>query len=100
MLPSTIVSVKDAKEHGGACETFEAISGLELALNAKTGYGVMLKADGGYVVYDYALNALEKYSSFYGLPVHIQEKVGVFKLLKDDEPVLKMGCKFEEEKMF
>lgn len=100
MLPSSIVSVKDTKEHEVACEIFEAISDLELAHNAKTGYGVMLKADGGYVVYDYALNALEKYPSFYGLPVHIQEKVGIFKLLKDDEPVLKMGCKFEQEKMF
>lgn len=99
-LPSKIVSVRDTKEHEQKCETFEAISDIELAHNAKTGYGVMLKADEGYIVYDYASNALEKYPSFYGLPVHLQEKVGIFKLLKDDEPVFKIGCKFNDGKIF
>ena len=99
-LPSNLVSVKDEKGHQRKCEEFEASSSLELAYHAKTGYGVMVKADDGYVVYDYALGALEKYPSFYGLPIYLQQKLGVFKLLKDDEPVMNMGCKFEGGKIF
>jgi hypothetical protein len=95
-LPSKLVSVKDDKAHQRKCEEFEASSSLELAHHAVTGYGVMLNADGGYVVYDYALGALEKYPSFYGLPIHLQEKLGIFKLLNVDEPVMKVGCKFDE----
>jgi len=95
-LPSKLVSVKDEKIHQRKCEEFEASSSLELAHHAVTGYGVMLNADGGYVVYDYALGALEKYPSFYGLPIHLQEKLGIFKLLNVDEPVMKVGCKFDE----
>jgi hypothetical protein len=95
-LPSKLVSVKDEKGHQRKCEEFEASSSLELAHHAKTGYGVMLNADGGYVVYDYALGALEKYPSFYGLPIYLQEKLGIFKLLNVDEPVMNVGCKFDE----
>jgi len=95
-LPSKLVSVKDEKGHQRKCEEFEASSSLELAHHAVTGYGVMLNADGGYVVYDYALGALEKYPSFYGLPIHLQEKLGIFKLLNVDEPVMNVGCKFDE----
>ena len=95
-LPSKLVSVKDEKIHQRKCEEFEASSSLELAHHAVTGYGVMLNADGGYVVYDYALGALEKYPSFYGLPIYLQEKLGIFKLLNVDEPVMKVGCKFDE----
>jgi hypothetical protein len=95
-LPSKLVSVKDEKIHQRKCEEFEASSTLELAHHAKTGYGVMLNADEGYVVYDYALGALEKYPSFYGLPIYLQEKLGIFKLLNVDEPVMKVGCKFDE----
>ena len=94
-LPAKLVSVKDEKIHQRKCEEFEASSNLELAHHAKTGYGVMLNADGGYVVYDYALGALEKYPSFYGLPIYLQEKLGIFKLLNVDEPVMKVGCKFD-----
>lgn len=94
-LPSKLISVKDEKEHQRKCEEFEASSTLELAHHAKTGYGVMLNADGGYVVYDYALGALEKYPSFYGLPIYLQEKLGIFKLLNTDEPIMKVGCKFD-----
>ena len=94
-LPSKLVSVKDEKIHQRKCEEFEASSTLELAYHAKTGYGVMLNADEGYVVYDYALGALEKYPSFYGLPIYLQEKLGIFKLLNVDEPVMKVGCKFD-----
>jgi hypothetical protein len=99
-LPSNLVSVKNEKEHQRKCEEFEAASNLELAHHANTGYGVMVKVDDGYVVFDYALGALEKYPSFYGLPIHLQQKLGVFKLLKDDEPVMNMGCKFAEGKIF
>lgn len=95
-LPSKLVSVKDEKVHQRKCEEFEASSSLELAHHAKTGYGVMVNADGRYVVYDYALGALEKYPSFYGLPIYLQEKLGIFKLLNVDEPVIKVGCKFDE----
>lgn len=95
-LPSKLVSVKDEKGYQRKCEEFEASSSLELAHHAKTGYGVMLNADGGYVVYDYALGALEKYPSFYGLPIYLQEKLGIFKLLNVDEPVMNVGCKFDE----
>jgi hypothetical protein len=95
-LPSKLVSVKDDKTHQRKCEEFEASSSLELAHHAKTGYGVMVNADGGYVVYDYALGALEKYPSFYGLPIYLQEKLGIFKLLNVDEPVMNVGCKFDE----
>jgi hypothetical protein len=94
-LPSNLVSVKDEKDHHRKCEAFEASSNLELAHHAKTGYGVMVNADEGYAVYDYALGALEKYPSFYDLPIYIQEKLGIFKLLNVDEPVLKVGCKFD-----
>jgi hypothetical protein len=95
-LPAKLISVKDEKGHQRKCEEFEASSNLELAHHAVTGYGVMLNAEEGYVVYDYALGALEKYPSFYGLPIYLQEKLGIFKLLNVDEPVMKVGCKFDE----
>lgn len=63
-LPSRLISVKDEKKHELKCEYYEASSDLELAHHANTGYGVMVKADEGYVVYDYALGALKSIRRF------------------------------------
>ena len=94
-LPSTPVSVKDIAKHDKQCEQYEHALSLFNAIAKFKGYGVSMYTNGSMAVLSFADMTVLKYQSFGDLPVDIQSKLAMFKVIGFKEPYAHLGCKFE-----
>ena len=101
-MPSTAFSLcsKDMKKHDTKCEVFKHWDTLQLAFDAKQGYGIMVKADSSLVMYSLAQDSITHYKHYDDLPTAIQEKFAMFKVLNENEGYGHLGCKFKEGVFF
>ena len=95
-LPSMPASIKDQKRHTGACSNYYESKELQDLLNNSKGYGATLRPDGAYVIYNYTAKTLARYRDFTDMPIDLQTKLGVFKLLQSGE-VCSFGVMFKPE---
>ena len=95
-LPSMPASIKDQKRHTDACAKFYESKELQDLLKNAKGYGATLRADGAYIIYNYAAETLARYKDFTDMPTDLQTKLGVFKLLQSGE-VCSFGVMFKPE---
>jgi len=93
-LPSMPASIKDQKKHTDACAKYYESKELQDLLKNDKGYGATLRADGAYIIYNYAASMLARYKDFTDMPIDLQTKLGVFKLLQSDE-VCSFGVMFK-----
>ena len=82
------------------CAEVEQANKLHDHYRGNNGYGVMLKKDNSIVVYSLAADKLTKYPGFDELPINIQEKLGMFKVLERGEAYEIFGIQFDDELFF
>ena len=82
------------------CAEVEQATKLHDHYRGNNGYGVMLKKDNSVVVYSLAADKLTKYSGFDELPINIQEKLAMFKVLDRGEAYENFGIQFDDELFF
>lgn len=95
-LPSMPASIKSQKQHTDACAKYYESKELQDLLNNAKGYGATLRPDGAYVIYKYAAKTLARYKDFTDMPIDLQTKLGVFKLLQSGE-ICSFGVMFKPE---
>lgn len=95
-LPAMPASVKDQKQHILECANYYESQELQDLLKNAKGYGVALRPDGAYIIYNYAVKTLSRYKNFTDMPIDFQTKLGVFKLLGSEE-VCSFGVMFKPE---
>jgi hypothetical protein len=93
-LPVMPASIKDQKKHTDACANYYESKELQNLLSNGKGYGATLRPEGAYIVYNYAAKTLARYKDFTDMPIDLQTKLGVFKLLQSDE-VCSFGVMFK-----
>jgi hypothetical protein len=93
-LPVMPASIKDQKKHTDACANYYESKELQNLLSNAKGYGATLRPEGAYIVYNYAAKTLARYKDFTDMPIDLQTKLGVFKLLQSDE-VCSFGVMFK-----
>ena len=90
-LPVTLKSIKDMKEHNKRfAEAMDAIT-LKNAFKSNKGYGLQTLSNGSIYALDFSNGALKRYKEFDELPLDIQNKYGMAKVLKEDEPASNIG---------
>jgi len=97
MMPVRPISIKNLDAHDKKCEQFEHISALRHMVKSGIGYGIKTNPMGGLSVYDFATDAVTKYGSYTDLPDNIQTKYAMFKVLSHGEPIMTIGCKFNDD---
>lgn len=95
-LPSMPASIKDYKKHIDACAKYYESKELQDLLKNAKGYGAIFRPDGAYVIYNYAARTLTRYKDFTDMPIDLQTKLGVFKLLQSGE-ICSFGVMFKPE---
>ena len=95
--PSMPISVKRTKEHDKNCEDYIACSFLNEQLKAGHGYGVSIYSNGSLAVLNFADQAINKFKSLELLPLDMQSKLAMFKVIKEGEPYAHLGCKLQNE---
>ena len=93
-MPST---VKRVKEHEKSCEEFVIASFLNEQLKAGHGYGMSIYSNGSLAMLNFADMNISKFKSMELLPLDIQSKLAMFKVIKENEPYTHLGCKFQGE---
>jgi hypothetical protein len=95
-MPSTAFSLssKDMKKHDIKCEIYTHWNKLMQAFTAKLGYGVNVKTDNSLVLYSLEQDSITHYKHYDDLPMGIQEKFAMFKVLAENEGYSHIGCKF------
>ena len=94
-LPVTLKSIKDMKEHNKRfAEAMDAIT-LKNAFKSNKGYGLQTLSNGSIYALDFSNGALKRYKEFDELPLDIQNKYGMAKVLKEDEPASNIGVWFK-----
>lgn len=96
-IPSALKSVRDKKDHDKNCENFTTASFLHEQLKSNAGYAVKSYPNGAFVVLRLVDRTIKKYASFDLLPEDIQSKLGMFKVIGEDEPYAHLGCKFSDD---
>jgi len=99
-LPATLPSTKNLPKHEAKCEMYQHWNHLKLALEAKQGHCVMVKADSSIVVYSLAQDSIKSYKHFNDLPPNIQDRFGMFKVFEDNEGYSHIGAKFDKGYFF
>lgn len=95
-LPSLPASTKNQNKHTEACVGYYESKELRELLRSNKGYGAAMRPDGAYFVYSYATQTLTRYKDFTAMPIDLQTKLGVFKLLKSNE-MCQFGVMFSPE---
>lgn len=97
--PSKPISIHErrAKEHEKACEEFVTSSFLREQLTSNHGYGVSIYSNGSLAVLNFADQGITKFKSLELLPLDIQSKLAMFKVIKEGEAYAHLGCKFHGE---
>lgn len=93
-LPSRLISVKDMNELDKRSEALSIVSELYDAHAANLGYRVLRREDGTYVLHSLETDTIQKVESFDELPLLVQHKIAVFKLL-DFREAIPFGAKFD-----
>jgi hypothetical protein len=96
-IPSTLKSIKNLKDHDKNCECFTTASFLHEQLKSNAGYAVKSYPNSSFVVLRLVDRTIKKYASFDMLPDDIQSKLGMFKVIGENEPYAHLGCKFQED---
>lgn len=96
--PSTPASVtRQIKHHDLSCEHFTVVSFLQDQLKGGHGHGVAMYANGSLAVLNFADQSVNKFKSVELLPVDIQSKLAMFKVIQVGEPYAHLGCKLQNE---
>jgi hypothetical protein len=95
--PSTLATVKRLKEHDEACEQYIVSTFLLEQMKAKHGYGVSIYSNGSLAVLNFADDSIRRFKSFELLPLDIQNKLAMFKVIGAEEPYAHLGCKFHND---
>jgi hypothetical protein len=96
-LPATLKSIKDMREHNKKFEEAVDAIALKNAFKNHQGYGTQTLSNGNIYVLNFANNELKRYKEFDELPLDIQNKYGMSKVLKEQEPALNIGIWFERD---
>ena len=99
-LPSMPTTVRKPAEHDKNCENFMQATELWEAQQKGNGYGVSLYSNGSMAVLNFADKTVKKYKSLDLLPVDMQSKLAMFKVINVREPYAHLGCKFEGDMYF
>jgi hypothetical protein len=91
-MPST---VKRNKEHEVSCEEFVTAGFLNEQLKAGHGYGMSIYSNGSLAMLNFADMNISKFKSMELLPLDIQSKLAMFKVIKENEAYTHLGCKFQ-----
>jgi hypothetical protein len=91
-MPST---VKRNKEHEASCEEFVTASFLNEQLKSGHGYGIATYINGSIAMLNFADMGVNKFKSVELLPLDIQSKLAMFKVIKENEPYTHLGCKLQ-----
>lgn len=81
-------------EHEKACEEFVVSSFLREQLTSNHGYGVSMYTNGSLAVLNFADQGITKFKSIDALPLDLQSKLAMFKVIAIDEPYAHLGCRF------
>ena len=94
--PATPASINPRrfKDHDKACEEFVTSSFLKEQLTSNHGYGVSIYTNGSLAVLNFADQSVRKFKSVELLPLDIQNKLAMFKVIQINEPYAHIGCKF------
>lgn len=95
--PSVLATIRRPKEHDQDCEHFVVSTFLRTQLESKCGYGVSVYTNGSLAVLNFADESITKFKSVELLPLDIQSKLAMFKVIKEVEPYAHLGCKFQGE---
>jgi hypothetical protein len=90
-------SVRRIKEHDKHCEDYVASRFLQEQLTSGHGYGVAMYANGSIAMLNFADQSVNKFKSMELLPVDIQSKLAMFKVIQEGEPYAHLGCKFAND---
>jgi hypothetical protein len=88
------VSVKRTKEHEKNCDDYIASAFLQAQLADGHGYGVSAYTNGSLAVLNFADMGVNKFKSVELLPLDIQSKLAMFKVIAVNEPYAHLGCMF------
>jgi hypothetical protein len=94
---SSKVVTQNAKDHDEHCELYKESKALYDAMKANRGYGVFRRIDDSLIVYSFATDTVKRYAGFDELPLNIQSKYAMFKVLAQDEAHATLGCKFGDD---
>jgi hypothetical protein len=94
--PAMPITVKRNKEHEASCEEFVTASFLNEQLKSGHGYGMSIYSNGSLAVLNFTDQSINKFKSVELLPLDIQSKLAMFKVIKENEPYTHLGCKFQE----
>lgn len=94
---SALATIKRPKDHDQDCEHFVVSTFLRTQLDSKCGYGVSIYTNGSLAVLNFADQSITKFKSADALPLDIQNKLAMFKVIKEGEPYAHLGCKFQGE---
>lgn len=89
------INQRRTREHEKACEEFVTSSFLKEQLSSGHGYGVAMYTNGSLAVLNFADMGISKFKSAELLPLDIQSKLAMFKVIKEGEPYAHLGCKFQ-----
>lgn len=92
---SSPVSVRRTKEHEKNCEDYIAASFLNEQIKSGHGYGISTYINGSLAVLNFADMGVKKFKSVELLPLDIQSKLAMFKVIVAGEPYAHLGCKFQ-----
>jgi len=98
--PAMPASIKRIKQHDKECESFATVSFLKEQLDSGLGYGVSVYSNGSLAVLNFADQSVSKFKSAELLPLDIQSKLAMFKVIEVNEPYSHLGCKFNNDMFY
>lgn len=90
------VAIPSLKNHDDCCAKFVELNSVFRAMKDKKGYGIHERVDKSLIVYSFAADSVKRYDDFESLPIEIQNKYAMFKVLEKEEANANIGCKFDE----
>jgi hypothetical protein len=95
--PSKLASVGRVKDHDKHCEGFISSSFLHEQRNSGHGYGIVTYPNGSLAMLNFADMGVSKFKSAEMLPLDIQSKLAMFKVITINEPYSHLGCRFDND---
>jgi hypothetical protein len=90
-------SIRRIKEHDKNCEDYIASKFLAEQIASGHGYGVSIYTNGSLAVLNFADQSVSRFKSVELLPLDIQSKLAMFKVIAANEPYAHLGCKLQGE---
>jgi hypothetical protein len=92
--------VRNVKEHDKEIVQYLEANALQTMIDNKQGYGLSLYSTGSCALYDFATDSVRRFKSTDELPDAVQSRLGMFKVVEEDEPHAQFGCKFHQDMYF